>query len=62
MPTYEYKCGNGHTYLEVRGLTEDSKVSICEEDGCGLELKRVFTAPPINFKGTGYSTGNNTWR
>lgn len=61
MPTYEYKCDNGHVYLEIRGMTEESKVSTCQEEGCGLQLKRVFSAPPINFKGTGFSTTNN-WR
>jgi putative FmdB family regulatory protein len=58
MPTYEYKCANGHKYSEVRSITEDSKVSTCAEKGCGLELKRVFAAPPITFNGTGFNVKN----
>jgi hypothetical protein len=57
MPTYEYKCDNGHLYSEVRLMTENSSVSTCKEEGCLLELKRVFSAPPVTFKGPGfYST------
>lgn len=53
MPTYEYKCKNDHTYVEVRGMTEDQKTTECPE--CGEELTRVFTAPSIGFKGTGFA-------
>jgi putative FmdB family regulatory protein len=57
MPTYEYKCDNNHFYSEVRLMTENSSVSTCKEEGCLLELKRVFSAPPVTFKGSGfYST------
>jgi putative FmdB family regulatory protein len=62
MPTYEYKCSNGHVYSEVRSISAEDTVSTCKEEDCGLELKRVFNPPPIKFNGTGYSTGNNTWR
>ncbi len=54
MPTYEYKCDNGHSYVEMRSITENSLVSTCKEEGCLLELKRVFSAPPVTFKGSGF--------
>lgn len=58
MPTYEYRCTEKpeHTYTEIRGMTESSKLSVCQEDGCEGKLMRVFSAPPVNFKGTGFSS------
>lgn len=55
MPVYEYVCEEGHTYSETRGITEDQVRSTCAEEGCDAKLKRVFSAPPITFKGTGFS-------
>lgn len=54
MATYEYICEDQHVTVEVRGMTEDQVVSECEL--CGKEIKRLFTAPPIQFKGSGFST------
>lgn len=34
---------------------------ICKIEGCGGKLNRIFTAPPIQFKGMGFST-NKAWR
>jgi predicted nucleic acid-binding Zn ribbon protein len=34
---------------------------ICKFEGCGAKLIRIFKAPPIEFKGGGFST-NNPWR
>ena len=56
MPTYEYVCENGHPYTEVRGINDEDSVTTCAEDGCGSKLKRVFSAPPITFKGGGFSS------
>jgi putative FmdB family regulatory protein len=58
MPTYEYKCEDGHLYTEVRGMTEEQKQIECLE--CGKTLLRVFAgaSPSIQFKGGGfYSNG-----
>ena len=51
MPTYDYKCENGHSHAQTRRLTEPA-ITICPE--CKQELKRVFTAPVVNFKGDGF--------
>lgn len=56
LPTYLYICENGHEYEEARGMTEEQRVSICIWEGCGSRLSRKFTAPTINFKGTGFNT------
>jgi putative FmdB family regulatory protein len=55
MPTYEYTCKKGHTYIEVRSMSANQKVYSCPEEGCGAELIRKFGTPPISFKGSGFS-------
>ena len=67
MPTYEYKCEDhpedkDHLYSEERNMTDPSPENlICKVDGCGAKLIRIFNAPPIQFKGMGFST-NQSWR
>jgi len=52
MPTYEYACRNcGHRFDIVQKMIEDS-LAICPE--CGGELRKVFAAPAISFKGSGF--------
>jgi predicted nucleic acid-binding Zn ribbon protein len=60
MPTYEYKCDliPEHKFVEVRGITESASRSTCAEDGCNGRLLRVFSAPPITFKGPGFQHTN----
>lgn len=53
MPTYEYKCPDGHSCSEVRGMNEDATLTKCPE--CDKPLSRIFSAPPITFKGSGFS-------
>jgi hypothetical protein len=55
MPNYEYKCPDGHKYVEARSMTADDTItdSPCKE--CGKPLIRIFSAPPITFNGTGFS-------
>lgn len=56
MPTYLYVCeAEGHPYEEVRGMTENQKQLTCAEPGCDAKLVRKFTAPSIEFKGTGFN-------
>ena len=52
MPTYEYKCRDcGHTFDIVQVMRDDS-MTVCPE--CGGELRKVFAAPSIAFKGSGF--------
>ena len=54
MPTYEYRCEECKAYQETQTLYEvgpDCPV-------CFRTMKRVWSAPGIQFKGSGwYSTG-----
>jgi putative FmdB family regulatory protein len=56
MPTYEYKCQTCDTFIDRQVDVED------RDDAwncpCGGPMKRVYTAVPVKFNGSGfYSTG-----
>ena len=52
MPTYEYKCrACGHTFDIVQKMSDDP-LTHCPE--CAGELRKVFAAPAISFKGSGF--------
>ena len=54
MPTYEYRCTNGHTFEVIQSMSDDP-VEICEV--CGAPVERVFHPVAVHFKGSGfYST------
>lgn len=58
MPTYDYRCPDGHTHSETRPMHETLEDPVCREPGCGKRLHRVFQSVPTHFKGGGfYSTG-----
>lgn len=57
MPTYEYKCANGHIYIEMRPIIADSTPKsnwVCKV--CGATQVRWFNDGPtrIAYKGDGY--------
>ena len=52
MPTYEYICKScGHLFEIVQSMRDDP-LTECPE--CGGELRKVFSAPAIAFKGSGF--------
>jgi putative FmdB family regulatory protein len=51
MPTYEYKCENGHVFDAIQRMS-DEPLRECEE--CGAPASRVLTPPAIHFKGSGF--------
>ena len=55
MPTYEYRCPNGHTFELIQRMS-DPPPGECEV--CGASpVERVLYAPAIHYKGSGfYST------
>jgi putative FmdB family regulatory protein len=54
LPTYEYRCRNGHTF-EVMQSMGDDPVEKCQV--CGAPVERVFHPVAVHFKGSGfYST------
>jgi putative FmdB family regulatory protein len=54
MPTYEYRCSNGHNFEVIQRMSDDP-VTVCEV--CGAPVERVFHPVAVHFKGSGfYST------
>ena len=66
MPTYDYKCPEGHSSEEYRGINSDP-VALCPT--CGKSSERIIGAGSgLMFKGSGFyitdykkpgSSGNN---
>jgi putative FmdB family regulatory protein len=52
MPTYEYRCRNCGEPLEVVQSFTDDPLTECP--ACGGELRKVFQAVGIAFKGSGF--------
>jgi putative FmdB family regulatory protein len=55
MPTYEYRCPNGHVFELFQRMTDDAPEK-CEVCGAG-PVERVLYPVAVHFKGSGfYST------
>ena len=52
MPTYEYECQACHQRVEAVQRFSDPALTTCE--ACGGQLKKVFSAVGIVFKGSGF--------
>jgi putative FmdB family regulatory protein len=52
MPTYEYECQSCHQRVEAVQKFSDAPLTTCEH--CNGELKKVFSAVGIVFKGSGF--------
>ena len=52
MPTYDYRCKACGHELEVFQSFSDDALTTCE--ACGGELRKLFGAPGIAFKGSGF--------
>jgi putative FmdB family regulatory protein len=52
MPLYEYECDACAHRFEVIQQYKDAPISICPK--CGGTVKKLFSSPAIQFKGTGF--------
>lgn len=52
MPLYEYECQECKKRFEVIQKFSDALQTVCED--CGGALKKLLSAPAIQFKGTGW--------
>lgn len=52
MPLYEYKCQKCSSVFEVIQKVIDPPLTECPK--CGGRLKKVLSAPAIQFKGSGF--------
>jgi putative FmdB family regulatory protein len=55
MPTYQYKCETcKQTVSQVVAVSEERKTPECLD--CKKEMIRVFSAPSLTFKGSGWGS------
>jgi putative FmdB family regulatory protein len=52
MALYEYQCQKCGARTEVLQKMADPHLTVCES--CGGELKRLLSAPAVQFKGAGW--------
>jgi putative FmdB family regulatory protein len=52
MPTYEYLCRDCGDGFDIVQSFKDESLTICP--ACGGVLRKVFAAPAISFKGSGF--------
>ena len=52
MPTYEYECLGCERRFDIFQSFSDAPLTTCET--CGCELRKVFSAVGISFKGSGF--------
>ena len=54
MPTYDYKCETcGKTFEVFQSFREDP-LTECPDKSCTGTVKKIFSAPGISFKGSGF--------
>ena len=52
MPLYEYKCSKCGKEVEILQRVSDPPYAHCPK--CGGEMKKMMSAPAIQFKGSGF--------
>ena len=52
MPLYEYQCTNCNERMEILQRVSDPPYSHCPK--CGGDMKKLLSAPAIQFKGSGF--------
>lgn len=52
MPLYEFECRSCGKRMEVLQRFEDPPPAACPT--CGGDLKKLFSAPAVQFKGSGF--------
>jgi len=58
MPIYEYACITCETSEEVtRGFSDPESLPACPS--CGYSMARVYNAPGVQFKGSGFYKTDN---
>lgn len=52
MPIYEYECRSCGKRTELLQRMDDPPLAACPD--CGGEVKKLFSAPAVQFKGSGW--------
>ena len=54
MTTYDHRCDACGNVFEVFQSFSEDPLSKCPEGNCAGEVKKIFSAPGISFKGSGF--------
>ena len=55
MPSYDYKCGSCENLVTiVAGINKKIDPPVCVN--CKSAMNKLFSAPPIQFKGGGFNS------
>lgn len=57
MPTYQYRCADCSNELEVVQSFTDDALTVCPT--CDGDLRKVFSAAAVVFKGSGFYATDN---
>lgn len=52
MPLYEYLCNQCKQRVEIIQSIKDDPITVCPR--CGGDVKKLISAPAIQFKGSGF--------
>lgn len=52
MPLYEYQCDSCEHRFEVIQKFSDARIEVCPK--CGSAVRKLFSSPAIQFKGSGW--------
>lgn len=54
MPTYDYRCNTCDEVFEIFQSFSEDALTECPTGGCTGSVKKIFSAPGISFKGSGF--------
>ncbi len=54
MPTYDYRCEICENTFEIFQSFSEEPLTDCPSDECSGEVRKIFSAPGISFKGSGF--------
>lgn len=54
MPTYDYRCETCENIFEVFQSFSEDPLTTCPAEKCEGSVKKIFSAPGIAFKGSGF--------
>lgn len=57
MPVYEYQCEDCSKLFDLRRSFDDAAEACCP--GCGGKARRIYSAVPIIFNGSGFYVTDN---
>ena len=59
MPTYDYRCNTCEKTFEVFQSFSEEPLINCPDEECEGSVKKIFSAPGISFKGSGFYKNDN---